>query len=177
MKTKNIVGTLVVTNIIAVLIILVVLIASKKQQNQSAESNLETSSPSAPEAVAPPVQPEAPVKPEDKILPIVEDVLQETDSLYDRTLVAYKRKINQQPPYWGKYIAGYAEAKEGRYPEAIEILQRRLQTSPNDLENLYTLAWTYAKRGDLTQAEQICNQCLQIDPKFARAALLKGWIK
>ena len=115
MKTKNIVGTLIVTNIIAVLIILVVLIASKKQQNQSAESNLETSSPSAPEAVAPPVQPESPVKPEDKILPIVEDVLQETDSLYDRTLVAYKRNINQQPPYWGKYIAGYTEAKEKQH--------------------------------------------------------------
>ncbi|MHC4963253.1 MAG: tetratricopeptide repeat protein, partial [Planctomycetota bacterium] len=128
-------------------------------------------------AVVPPVQPETPVTPEDKIQPIVEDVLQETDSLYDRTLVAYKRNINQQPPYWGKYIAGYTEAKEKRYTEAIEILQRRLQTAPNDLESLYTLAWTYAKRGDLTQAEQITNQCLQIDPKFARAALLKGWVK
>ena len=63
MKTKNIVGTLIVTNIIAVLIILVVLIASKKPQDQSAESNLETSSPSVPEAVAPPVQTEAPVEP------------------------------------------------------------------------------------------------------------------
>jgi tetratricopeptide (TPR) repeat protein len=160
MKTKNIVGTLVVTNIIAVLIILVVLIASKKQQNQSAESNLETSSPSASEAVAPPVRPEAPVKPEDEILPIVEDVLQETDLLYDRTLVAYKTKIHQQPPYWGKYIAGYTEAKEERYPEAIEILQRRLQTSPNDLENLYTLAWTYAKRGDLHKpSRSVTNVC------------------
>ena len=40
MKTKNIVGTLIVTNIIAVLIILVVRIASKKPQDQSAESDL-----------------------------------------------------------------------------------------------------------------------------------------
>ncbi len=181
MKTKNIIWTLVATNTVAVLVILIVLVALKKPQDQTTEpapvTYTEAPIPSTqPEAAEPPSQPETDPESNAALL-ILKDVLEATDSLYERTLLAYKTKINQEPPYWGKYIAGYADAKEGRYPEAIERLQRRLQTSPNDLENLYTLAWTYAKKGDLTQAEQISSQCLQIAPKFSRAALLKACVK
>ncbi|MHC4772941.1 MAG: hypothetical protein ACYS8S_05070, partial [Planctomycetota bacterium] len=123
MKSKNTIGILVAAGLIAVLVILIIIFNTSNKL--TVEPEAVTPEAPASEVTTPPVDAQPPLDPKDVIAPIVKKVLEETDALYERTLIAYKTKINEEPPYWGKYIAGYVDAKEGRYPEAIERLQRR----------------------------------------------------
>ena len=132
MKTKHIIALLAATNFITVVIIIIVLsTASRPAESPKAPSDSsEGTSPVINQQIAPEEMKEAPEKLDKEAL--LKDVLKEADNLYEQTLLEYKKRIYQEPPYWGESIAGYPEAKAGRYPEALEIIQRRLQTSPQD---------------------------------------------
>jgi hypothetical protein len=88
MKSKNTIGILVAIGLIAVLVILIIVFNASK--GPIVEPEAVTPEAPASEVTAPPVDTQPPLDPKDVIAPIVKKVLEETDALYERTLVAYK---------------------------------------------------------------------------------------
>lgn len=167
MKSKPLIGLLGIINLIT-LSIIVILVANQK-----------SASPDSPELLlvqqSPDLMKSQQLVPTD-LRPIVKEVMQNIDPLYERVITGYLTKVAKRPPYWGKSGIYSVYAKDGRYEEAIKACQGVQEYDRNNLDNLYTLAWINTAMERYPDAELLCNQCLEIVPGFARAAVLKGWI-
>jgi tetratricopeptide (TPR) repeat protein len=82
-----------------------------------------------------------------------------------------RRVIQEKPDFAAAYNAlGYSFADRNiKLDEALELIKKALEISPNDHYMLDSLGWVYYKKGDLNQAETYLKQAFDIhqDPEIA----------
>ena len=61
----------------------------------------------------------------------------------------------------------------GSFSETIFLLERVIEINPHSIQAWYLLSRAYYKLKDFDIALEVCNQCLNIDPKFDKAIELK----
>jgi tetratricopeptide (TPR) repeat protein len=93
---------------------------------------------------------------------------------YDVMEKELRRVIQEKPNFAAAYNAlGYSFADRNiKLDEALTLIQKALELSPNDHYMLDSLGWVYYKKGDLTQAENYLKQAFDIHPDPEIAAHL-----
>jgi predicted Zn-dependent protease len=82
--------------------------------------------------------------------------------------VAYARYVSLSPPPWHLADAAGALA-ENRIGAAESMLRRILRQAPKDLAAMRLLADALARREAYAEAEELLQQCLDLEPSFADA--------
>lgn len=73
-------------------------------------------------------------------------------------------------------VLGLINCRQNNWQEAVKNLQIAVNLSPHETWIQANYAWALAKSGNLTAAEKIINQVLQIQPNCTFALSLQSWI-
>lgn len=101
-------------------------------------------------------------------------LLAERIGKYDVMEKELRRVLQEKPDFAAAYNAlGYSFADRNiKLDEALELIKKALEISPNDHYMLDSLGWVYYKKGDLNQAETYLKQAFEIHPDPEIAAHL-----
>jgi protein O-mannosyl-transferase len=82
-------------------------------------------------------------------------------------------------PHNGLAMANYAAAlgERGRYPEALQILNRVAKENPDFWFGIYNLALTNYRVGQMTEAEENFKRAIHLDPNVADEHLYMGLVQ
>jgi tetratricopeptide (TPR) repeat protein len=90
----------------------------------------------------------------------------------------FKKVMQDVPPYDTLIPAtnGYRVAMDGDIAEAVKVTQKDIAQDPSRMEYRYTLAWIHAKVGDYDSALRECNEMLALGSEYLKMNYLLGWI-
>ncbi len=88
-----------------------------------------------------------------------------------------RSELGQHPSSFpGNFVLGSLLSKEGKYEEAVGLLERARSSNPQHSDTLYELARAYWKRGFQGGALKYARAALQADPKNRPAHYLLAQI-
>ena len=76
-------------------------------------------------------------------------------------------RLNPIPPHFYYTVLGIAYRIEGRYAEAIELIDKCLIENPDNLQALLLLAACYSYLNQIEEANKASKEILRINPKFS----------
>jgi tetratricopeptide (TPR) repeat protein len=79
------------------------------------------------------------------------------------------KKIDQPGTHKGKhlYLLGEAFRAQGRFSEAIEMLEASVENAPSKIDIYLALGWCYKRTGRLDLAIEALQKALDVDPSAA----------
>jgi tetratricopeptide (TPR) repeat protein len=171
MKTRDIVITVVATNIVTVLIAIFIVSAMRSEPSQSV--------PKQPVSVTMiPAAPAVSAKPsvnKEEVFALLDSG---RESRRKEAYKEFKKVMQDTPPYnpLGTVSTGYQTALDGDIKKALEITQEEITRDARRVDSHYTLAWIYAKVGDYDKALKVCDDAMKLGPDFYKLRYIQGWI-
>lgn len=92
---------------------------------------------------------------------------------YQQAYYFLKRGFYKQPDAFNTKWLGIIDLSQGFTDDAIKYLEASLKFNNKDAQVYFNITGAYAQKKDFTKALDAINKCLQINPEFQRAALIK----
>ncbi|MBT8381400.1 MAG: hypothetical protein KJO59_03470 [Ignavibacteria bacterium] len=84
-----------------------------------------------------------------------------------------KRGFDKKPNAFNTKWLGIIDLSQGFVDEAITYLEQSLILNDNDAQTYFNITGAYAQRKEFNKALNSINRCLQLDPNFSRAKIIK----
>ncbi|MBK9098601.1 MAG: hypothetical protein IPM14_10910 [bacterium] len=94
-------------------------------------------------------------------------------SKYQHAYYFLKRGFDRKPDAFNTKWLGIIDLSQGFTDDAIKYLEASIRFSSNDAQVYFNITGAYAQKKEFTKALDAINKCLQINPEFQRAAIIK----
>ncbi len=92
---------------------------------------------------------------------------------YQQAYYFLKKGFNRKPDAFNTKWLGIIDLSQGFTDDAIKYLESSLKFDSNDAQVYFNITGAYAQKKEFTKALDAINKCLQINPEFQRAAIIK----
>lgn len=168
MKTRDVVITVVVTNIVSILAAVFIV-----QSLRSGRLEVHPESAGPVSAQTPTV--EKPAVNKDQIITLFDSraVVEQKERLEK-----FARVMLDVPPYPASGIRGYpiTVAQDGEYAKAEQLAKEEIRDHPESSNSYYMLAWIYARVGNYDGAVNLCNEVLPRGGAFNDLRYIMAWV-
>lgn len=174
MKTRDIIITVAITNIVSILaVIFIISIFRSNQPDVQKEPTVP-----APKVSPAPVEPAVPDKPsvdKDQILALFES---RTKIQQKKNLESFAKVMRDVPPYPGTGMKGYpiTVALNGEYEKAEQLAKDEIRNYPETANSYYMLVWIYARVGNYDGAIKMCQEVLPRGGAFNDLRYIMAWV-
>jgi lysophospholipase L1-like esterase len=92
---------------------------------------------------------------------------------YSRAYYFLKRSLDNKPDAFNSKWLGIIDLSQGFVDEAIINLEKSLSLDNTDAQTYFNITGAYAQRKEFEKALISINKCLQLNPNFSRAKIIK----
>lgn len=92
---------------------------------------------------------------------------------YQQAYYFLKRGFNRKPDAFNTKWLGIIDLSQGFIDDAIKYLEASLKYDSKDEQVYFNITGAYAQKQEFTKALEAINKCIQINPEFERAVIIK----
>jgi tetratricopeptide (TPR) repeat protein len=92
---------------------------------------------------------------------------------YQQAYYFLKRGFDRKPDAFNTKWLGIIDLSQGFTDDAIKYLEASLKFGDNDAQVYFNITGAYAQKKEFAKALAAINKCLQINPEFQRAVLIR----